>query len=126
MIYGIGTDIIEIDRIEKLIEKMGDKFLNRVFTNDEQEYCNKMARRSANYAARFAAKEAFVKALGTGFSNGISWRDIGVKNEDSGKPYIVLTGKALEIIKKNNITSINVSLSHSHTHAISIVTLETN
>ncbi len=124
MIFGIGIDIIEIERIEKLLQKSEERFLSRIFTDEEQTYCNRMARRAANYAARFAAKEAFVKALGTGFSQGISWRDISIRNEKSGKPVLVLTGIALEIYKEYGILNSNVSLSHSLTHGTSIVILE--
>lgn len=124
MIFGIGTDIVEIDRIERLLSSAGERFLARIYTAEEREYCNKMARRAANYAARFAAKEAFVKALGTGFSQGISWRDISVRNESSGKPTLAISGKALEIMTATGITAVNVSLSHCQSHAVSIVTLE--
>jgi len=124
MIYGIGIDIIEINRIEELIEKMADKFLNRVFTPEEREYCDKMARRASHYAVRFAAKEAFLKALSTGLTSGIRWKDICVINEPSGKPILKITGRALEIMNEHGITHSHISLSHSRTLATSIVTLE--
>jgi len=94
MILGIGNDIIDIRRIEATIERFGDRFLDRVFTEVERRKSDGRASRAASYAKRFAAKEACAKALGTGFRHGVFWRDMGVVNLASGRPTIALTGGA--------------------------------
>ena len=94
MILGIGNDIIDIRRIEKTLEKYGDRFIQRVFTPIEQERSERRKLRAASYAKRFSAKEACAKALGTGISQGVFWRDMGVINSPSGQPSMVLTGTA--------------------------------
>jgi holo-[acyl-carrier protein] synthase len=94
MILGVGSDLIDIRRIERTIERFGDKFLDRVFTETERRKSDKRLERAASYAKRYAAKEACSKALGTGFRKGVFWRDMGVENLRSGKPTIVLTGGA--------------------------------
>ena len=94
MIIGIGNDIVDIRRIESTIERFGDRFINRVFTEVERRKSDRRAARAASYAKRFAAKEACSKALGTGFRKGVFWRDMGVVNEPSGRPTMVLTGGA--------------------------------
>ncbi|SNY93065.1 holo-[acyl-carrier protein] synthase [Cohaesibacter sp. ES.047] len=96
MIIGTGNDLIDIRRIEKSLERFGDRFINRIFTPREQAKSEKRAQRAASYAKRFAAKEACSKALGTGLSHGVFWRDMGVSNLVSGKPTMVLTGGALD------------------------------
>jgi holo-[acyl-carrier protein] synthase len=96
MILGIGSDLIDIRRIEKTIERFGDRFIQRVFTPLEQKKANSRAGRIATYAKRFAAKEACSKALGTGFRQGTFWRDMGVVNLPSGRPTLELTGGAKE------------------------------
>lgn len=95
MIIGIGSDMIDIRRIEHIIERFGDRFLDRIFTEVERRKCDRRANRSASYARRFAAKEACSKALGTGFRDGVFWRDLGVINLASGQPSLRLTGGAL-------------------------------
>jgi holo-[acyl-carrier protein] synthase len=94
MILGIGNDIIDIRRIEATLERFGDRFLDRVFTDVERRKSDGRASRAASYAKRFAAKEACAKALGTGFRDGVFWRDMGVVNLASGRPTIALTGGA--------------------------------
>jgi len=96
MILGLGNDLIDIRRIEKVIEKYGDRFLERIFTPVEREKSERRAGRAASYAKRFAAKEACSKALGTGLAQGVYWRDMGVVNLPSGKPTVVLDGRARE------------------------------
>src|SRR5882724_6549608 len=96
MILGIGNDIIDIRRVEKSIERWGDRFLNRIFTEVERAKSDRRAQRAASYAKRFAAKEACSKALGTGLNAGVFWRDMGVVNLPSGKPTLKLTGGALK------------------------------
>ncbi len=114
MIKGIGTDIIEIERIKLAIERHGNRFLNRVFTSKEQLYCLQHNFSSVHFAGRFAAKEAIVKALGLGFRKGISWLDIEIINDSNGKPHVILSDqlKALD-----PSVSILVSISHCRTYA---------
>ena len=95
MIIGIGNDLVDIRRIEKSLERFGDRFVQRIFTETEQRRSEGRATRAASYAKRFAAKEACSKALGTGFRRGVFWRDMGVVNLKSGKPSLQLTGGAL-------------------------------
>lgn len=94
MILGIGNDVIDIRRIQKTLERFGDRFTERVFTEIEREKSDKRRMRAASYAKRFASKEACSKALGTGFRKGVYWRDLGVKNLPTGKPTMQLTGGA--------------------------------
>jgi len=124
MIVGLGIDIVLVDRIQNMLEKHQERVLERLYTAIEQAYCGKMARPALHYAARFAAKEAFVKALGTGFSAGIRWRDIGIVNDRMGKPEIVVEGTALDAMKDLGVTRALVSLSHDPMHAAAVVVLE--
>ncbi len=100
MILGIGSDMIDIRRIEQAMERFGDRFLDRIFTDAERRKCDRRANRSASYARRFAAKEACSKALGTGFRHGVFWRDLGVVNLTSGQPSMRLTGGALRRLEE--------------------------
>jgi holo-[acyl-carrier protein] synthase len=99
MILGIGSDLIDMRRIEKTIARFGDRFLDRVFTPAERARSDRRANRAESYAKRYAAKEACSKALGTGFRRGVYWRDLGVVNLPGGRPTLVLTGGALERLK---------------------------
>ena len=122
MIFGIGTDIAEVTRIKEAIDKYGDKFLNRIFTKTEQEYCEIFKENKyLHYAARFALKEAFSKAIGTGITEGFKFKEIGIKNEDNGKPVAILEGYLLE--KWGNYTT-HVSLSHTKEYAVAMVVVE--
>jgi holo-[acyl-carrier protein] synthase len=94
-ILGLGSDLIDIRRIEKIIERFGDRFLDRIFTEIERRRCDRRLNRAASYARRYAAKEAAAKALGTGFRRGVFWRDLGVVNLPGGQPGLLLTGGAL-------------------------------
>jgi holo-[acyl-carrier protein] synthase len=96
MILGVGSDLIDISRIERVIDRFGERFLDRIFTEVERGKSDRRMNRAASYAKRYAAKEACAKALGTGFRAGIFWRDLGVVNLPSGRPSMVLTGGALE------------------------------
>ncbi len=100
MIIGIGSDLIDIRRVEKSLERFGERFTNRCFTDIEQQKSDRRVNRAASYAKRFAAKEACSKALGTGIAQGVFWRDMGVVNLPSGKPTMKLTGGAGEILQK--------------------------
>jgi len=124
MIYAVGYDIVEVARVRRLIERYADRFLDRVFTAGEQEYCARFSDSYRHLAARFAAKEAVVKALGTGFTQGIRWRDIEVYNLDSGKPEIRLVGRAKEVADSLGISAVHVSLSHSRGMASACVVAE--
>jgi holo-[acyl-carrier protein] synthase len=99
VILGVGSDLIDITRIERTIQRFGDRFLDRVFTREERRRSDRRANRAASYAKRYAAKEACSKALGTGFRGGVYWRDLGVVNLPSGRPTLVLTGGALAQLK---------------------------
>jgi holo-[acyl-carrier protein] synthase len=114
MIIGLGSDLIDIRRIERVIEQFGDRFLDRIFTQTERLKCDRRANRAASYARRFAAKEACSKALGTGFRRGIFWRDLGVVNLPSGQPTMRLTGGALrrldEITPAGMIARLDITL----------------
>ena len=114
MIIGLGSDLIDIRRIERVIEQFGDRFLERIFTRAERLKCDRRANRAASYARRFAAKEACSKALGTGFRRGVFWRDLGVVNLSSGRPTMQLTGGALrrlqEITPAGMMARLDVSL----------------
>lgn len=100
MIIGIGNDLIDIQRIEKTLERFGDRFINRLYTDIEQKKSERRMQRAASYAKRFAAKEACSKALGTGLRQGVFWRDMGVFNMPSGKPTMLLTNGALARLEK--------------------------
>jgi len=114
VIVGIGSDLIDIRRIERTLERFGDKFTRRIFTELERAKCERRRTRAASYARRFAAKEACSKALGTGFRNGVFWRDLGVVNLASGRPTMALTGGALkrlgELIPEGMEARIDVTL----------------
>lgn len=114
---GLGVDIVEIARI-KAILKRSPRFRVRVFSEDEQAYCDTKANPEVHYATRFAAKEAVVKALGVGFSQGIGVRDIEVRRNSKGRPYVVLSGRAKEIAHQLGVCELPLSLSYTHTDAV--------
>ena len=114
---GLGVDIVEIERMEKILART-ESFASKVFSEAERAYCDKKSRPAAHYATRFAAKEAVVKALGTGFSDGIWVRDIEVVRDKKGKPHIVLSGRAKEVAEEQGVREISISLSYTHTEAV--------
>jgi len=116
-IIGIGTDITECLRIARMIERHGELFINRVYTAEEIRYCQARAAATQHFTGRWAAKEAILKALGTGWRRGISWRDIEVRNEPSGKPVVAMRGGAKEVVQQLGIAKMLVSISHCRTHA---------
>ena len=122
-LYGIGTDIVSVSRIQKSVKNR--KFLERLFSKTEISRCSKLTNSNNCFAKRFAAKEAFSKALGTGFSNGINFNEIVVMNEKNGKPLIKLKGKTMSIIKKKlkKKIKINLSLSDEKKYALAFVTI---
>ena len=118
-IIGTGIDLIEVERIRSMLETHGERFLQRCFTESEQAYADAAKkRRFEHYAARFAAKAAVMKALGTGWRDGIAWTDIQVIREPSGKPTLEVRGRCGEIAAQLGIGSWHISLSHTSTHAI--------
>lgn len=125
MILGLGSDLIDIRRIEKTLERHGPRFIARIFTDIEQAKSERRAARAASYAKRFAAKEACAKALGTGLSQGVYWRDMGVINLSSGKPTMKLTGGALKklnsMIPTGHKAQIDVSITDEYPLAQAIV-----
>jgi holo-[acyl-carrier protein] synthase len=123
MIYGIGVDLIEIDRIKQAIERNGQRFIDRVYTKAEQEYCEHRPS-FACYAARFTAKEACLNALGTGLRKGMRWQDIEVYTDELGKPHVQLYGYLEERAKQENFEHVHLSLSHSSAYAIAQVVIE--
>jgi len=124
MILGTGVDIAETSRIERSLERHGERFSQRVFTPAEIAYCEKFKNRAERYAARFAAKEAAFKALGTGWREGIRWLDAEVIHRSSGKPELVLTGKAEEVAREMRVTRMSVSISHSDCYVVALVIFE--
>lgn len=126
MIIGAGIDIAETKRIEQTLEKHGDRFRNRVYTPDEIAYCERFRNKVERYAARFAAKEALFKALGTGWGAGIRWRDVEITHLPSGKPELALRGRAQEIARELGISRAAVSLSHANAYAVAQVVLESD
>jgi holo-[acyl-carrier protein] synthase len=124
VIVSIGIDIIEVARIREVLLRT-PRFTERVFTHAEREYCDSRGVVAAqHYAARFAAKEAALKALQTGWRGGISWQDVEVSARETGAPYLLFTGEALAIFKKFGATATHLSLSHTSEHAIAQVILE--
>ena len=123
MIYGIGTDIVHINRMRENLEKYGDKFASRILTDSEfSEFENKNDK-AAFLAKRFAAKEATAKAMGTGFSQGLSLHHIGVKNDDAGKPCLEFLDVADDFLQKNKIKQTHLSLADERDYAVAFVTL---
>ena len=124
MIVGTGIDIAEVSRIAASIERFGDRFLRRVFTGGEIRYCESKANRAERYAARFAAKEAAMKALGTGWNNGVRWRDVEVCRQPGGRPTITFHGTAADIAAKLGAARVALSLTHTAELAMAQVILE--
>jgi holo-[acyl-carrier protein] synthase len=124
MIVGTGIDIAEVPRIEASIARFGDRFLRRIFTEAEIRYCESKANRVERYAARFAAKEAAMKAIGTGWNHGVAWRDVEVCRQPGGRPTIEFHGKAGEFAAKLGAVHVALSLSHTAEYAIAQVILE--
>ena len=124
MILGTGVDLAEVDRIRASIERYGTRFTGRVFTEREAAYAERKANKYERYAARFAAKEAGMKALGTGWNGGIRWRDLEVANLPSGRPTLALHGVAREVADRLGVQAIHVSLTHTSGHALAYVVLE--
>ena len=128
MIIGLGNDMVDIRRIEQTLERYGDRFVARIFTDIEQKKSDRRAQRAASYAKRFAAKEACSKALGTGFRRGVFWKDMGVVNEPSGRPTMQLTGGAKEQLERitpiGHQVKIQLTITDDYPYAQAIVIIE--
>ena len=124
MIVGTGIDLIEVPRIAAAIDRHGQRFLHRVFTEGEIRYCESKANRVERFAARFAAKEAAMKALGTGWSRGVRWRDFEVRHQPGGRPTVAFHGKAAEIARHLGVVNASLSLTHTEQQAFAQVILE--
>jgi holo-[acyl-carrier protein] synthase len=124
MVLGLGSDLIEIARIEKSIERFGARFLERVFTRAEIAYCQTKKNAAESFAARFAAKEAGAKALGTGISYGIAWPEIEVRREATGRPVLHWSGRALERVEAMGVRRTSLSLTHAREIALAVVVVE--
>jgi holo-[acyl-carrier protein] synthase len=119
-IFGIGIDLIEVDRIKSAIEQFGDRFKNRIFSKSEQSFCDMQNGKYLSYAARFAAKEAFSKALGTGLRGKISWRDIIVIDNEKSPPQLKISGSAMKILQ-NKKTYLSITHTQKYASAIAII-----
>jgi holo-[acyl-carrier protein] synthase len=124
MLIGTGVDLIEIERIAHSIERFGERFLRRVYTEDEIAYCRRKRSSAESFAARFAAKEAGAKALGTGISRGVAWTEFEVQREPSGRPLLALSGRAEVLAKELGVKSISLSLTHTREMAMAMVLME--
>lgn len=124
MIIATGIDLVEIARVQEALERHGERFRDRVFTEAEIDYCERQALRFASYAARFAAKEAAMKALGTGWAGGVRWRDIEVIRDDAGAPAIQFSGRAFDIFTEIGARRVHLSISHTDQLAIAQVIIE--
>lgn len=124
MIIGVGVDLVEHERVKNVMERHEGRFARKLFTDEERAYCEARAMPHIHYAARFAAKEAFLKAVGLGMSNGMRWRDCGIVNNPLGQPDLAIIGNGLKRCHEMGVTHSFVSLSHSRGHAIAMVILE--
>jgi len=124
MVIGLGTDLIEIERIEHSVARFGQRFLERVFTPGEIAYCHAKKGSAESFAARFAAKEAGAKALGTGISRGVSWKEFEVKRKPGQRPELHLSGRAAEIARELGVKRISLSLTHSRQMSMAVVVAE--
>lgn len=124
MIVGSGVDLCEVDRIKKAIERHGRRFIDRIYTSREIAYCDPKANRFERYAARFAAKEAGMKAIGTGFRKGVTWQDFEVGHLPGGRPTLYFHGKAAEFAKALRVRNVALSITHTSVQAMALVILE--
>ena len=124
MVLGIGTDLVEIERIQKSIDRFGDRFLHRIFTAAEIAYCRLKKHSAESFAARFAAKEAGAKALGTGISHGVTWLEIEVRRAPGQRPTLHWSGRAAELAAQMGVRRVSLSLTHSRDLAMAVVVVE--
>jgi holo-[acyl-carrier protein] synthase len=126
MITGIGTDLVDVERIQRMLERFGDRFTGRVYSPHECDYCRTKAVPAIHFAARFAAKESLLKSMGIGLGMGVNLKDIEVRNNPEGRPALKLYGKASEMMREMGVTAVHLSLTHTRTQAIAAVVLEKN
>lgn len=126
MIAGTGIDIAEVDRIQASIERFGARFIERIFTPGERAYVESKANRCERYAARFAAKEAGMKAIGTGWRRGVTWKDFEVVNQPGGRPALHFHGVAAKVAAEMGVTRVQLSLTHTAAQGMAFVVLETD
>lgn len=126
MIVGIGVDIAETVRIGEALQRHGDRFSRRLFTPAEIDYCEKFRNKAERYAARFAAKEAAFKALGTGWGEGVRWLDVEITHQPTGKPEVILSGRAKEVADGLGVTRAGVSISHADHYVVAQVIVESD
>jgi holo-[acyl-carrier protein] synthase len=124
MLIGTGVDLIEVERIARSIERYGERFLRRVYTDDEIAYCSRKRSGAESFAARFAAKEAGAKALGTGISRGVTWNEFQVVRNPGGRPVLELRGRAAQLAKELGVRAISLSLTHTASLAMATVMME--
>ncbi|HEV2464247.1 MAG TPA: holo-ACP synthase [Acidobacteriaceae bacterium] len=124
MLVGTGIDVVEIERIAHSIERYGERFLNRIFTEKEISYCQRKRNSAESFAARFAAKEAGAKALGTGIQHGVTWKEMEVRRSPGERPTLHFSGRARQIAQRLGVRQVSLSLTHSTTVAIAAVQLE--
>ena len=123
-VLGIGVDLVECARIQHSLDRFGDRFLHRVFTEGEIAYSQSMKFPARHLAARFAAKEAISKAFGTGIGKAMGWKDIDVHKKPSGEPFVVLEGGAKKLASERGVTKVLITLSHTDNHAMAMIVLE--
>lgn len=116
-LFGIGIDVVEVDRIESSMSEFGDRFVEKVFTAGERKYCDSQRKSWLHYAARFAAKEAISKAFGTGIGKDLGWLDMEIMRKESGEPQLVLSGAGKAFAEKNGIVEVKISLTHARHYA---------
>ena len=124
MVVGLGTDLTEIERVRRSVERFGERFLRRVYTEGEIAYCMRKKNFAESFAARFAAKEAAAKALGTGISRGVSWQEFEVTREPGARPVLRLHGRAAHIARQMGVVHIALSLTHTREMAMAVVVME--
>lgn len=124
MISGIGVDIVDVAAFADCVRESGDDYLKRIFTEKEIQYCDSVADSMESYAARFAAKESAMKALGTGWDQGVDWHDFEILDEPSGQPVMTVSGKSAELLNERSISHVWVSLSHVANYAVAYVMFE--
>ncbi|HEY2614069.1 MAG TPA: holo-ACP synthase, partial [Chthoniobacterales bacterium] len=123
-VLGIGVDLVENARIQHSLDRFGERFLHRIFTAGEIEYCQSMKFPARHFAARFAAKEAVSKAFGTGIGRAMGWKDVDVHRKASGEPFVVLEGGAKDLAADRNASAVWITLSHTEYHAMAMIVIE--
>ena len=123
-VLGIGVDMVEVERIQHSLDRFGERFMKRVFTEVEIAYCQSMKFPARHFAARFAAKEAVSKAFGTGIGKAMGWKDIDVHRKPSGEPFVVLDGGAKKLAEERKVSKVSITLSHTEHHAMAMIVVE--